>query len=514
MMSRSPSVPVSAVICGMGDTSCYEPAKTKRRPAVEAAAGSGDPRRTDACDRSDCEVGSEFVFDLLIPSAVVRNDVMVHTPGRPLFGIAAMPLRFNLLLLLVFHSCLCGLNPVAVADDLPVAKTINQPDEKLNERLEKIVAKHKLPGLVAGILQGDQLISVGAAGVRKMGSPQRITVDDQMHLGSCTKAMTATRIAMLVQEGKLNWNSTLAEVFPDDIEQMHEDFQTVTLTQLLTHRAGLPPNPTSAWMVGAKATEAFSGLSSIFEKPAEPDAKSQVESRSGLVRTELKRPPKFKPGTGFQYSNLGYILAGAMAEQVTKQSWEDLMKDGLFKPLKMDSAGFGAPGTPSLVDQPWGHTVQLFGVSSLQVDNPRALGPAGTVHASIPDWARFAALHLAGARGSTSLLDLAQIQHLQTPPTDADYACGWVVYTADAKRSLASSLLVRSLGFDEEQLNDWTGGRALFHNGSNTLWLSWLMILPEKNLALMVVTNQFGPKVEKACGDTLRVLMEHYETEK
>jgi CubicO group peptidase (beta-lactamase class C family) len=187
------------------------------------------------------------------------------------------------------------------------------------------------------------------------------------------------------------------------------------------------------------------------------------------------------------------------------------MKDGLFKPLKMDSAGFGAPGTPLQVDQPWGHTIQLFGASALQSDNPRALGPAGTIHASVPDWAQFASLHLAGARGSATLLDLAQIQHLQTPPTDGDYACGWAVYSAGVKSSLASSLLVKSLGFDEEQLNEWTGGRALLHNGSNTLWLSWLVILPKKNLALMVVTNEFGPKVEKACGDALRTLMEHHQ---
>ena len=94
-------------------------------------------------------------------------------------------------------------------------------------------------GLAAAVLRGERIIAQGAAGVRKRGTAERITLDDQFHLGSCTKAMTATLVAMLVEEGKLNWTTTLAEVFADTVKPMHPAWEKVTLRQVLAHRAGL-----------------------------------------------------------------------------------------------------------------------------------------------------------------------------------------------------------------------------------------------------------------------------------
>ena len=64
-------------------------------------------------------------------------------------------------------------------------------------------------GMVAAVLRGERIIAQGAAGVRKRGIAERITLNDRFHLGSCTKAMTATLVAMLAEEGKLNWTTTL-----------------------------------------------------------------------------------------------------------------------------------------------------------------------------------------------------------------------------------------------------------------------------------------------------------------
>src|SRR4029079_19319436 len=66
---------------------------------------------------------------------------------------------------------------------------------------------------------------------------------DRFHLGSCTKAMTATLVAMLVEEGKLNWTTTLGELFADTVKPMHPGWEKVTLRQVLAHRASLPHEP-------------------------------------------------------------------------------------------------------------------------------------------------------------------------------------------------------------------------------------------------------------------------------
>src|SRR2546423_3973948 len=98
-------------------------------------------------------------------------------------------------------------------------------------------------GMAAAVLRGERIIAQGVAGVRKRGTAERITLYDQFHLGSCTKAMTATLVAMIVEEGKLNWTTTLGELFADTVQPMHPAWEKVTLRQVLAHRAGLPNEP-------------------------------------------------------------------------------------------------------------------------------------------------------------------------------------------------------------------------------------------------------------------------------
>jgi D-alanyl-D-alanine carboxypeptidase len=100
------------------------------------------------------------------------------------------------------------------------------------------------------------------------------------------------------------------------------------------------------------------------------------------------------------------------------------MQDEVFGPLDMKSVGFGGTGTPGQVDQPWGHYKDGQPVSGNgpSVDNPPVLSPAGRVHCTIQDWARFIADQLRGARGEPPLLQPASYQKLHTPPFEGEYA--------------------------------------------------------------------------------------------
>ncbi len=80
----------------------------------------------------------------------------------------------------------------------------------------------------------------GAVGLRRAGSDVAATTGDKFHIGSCTKSRTATLAAMLVEEGKLTWQTKLADVLPELAGSMHPDYRAVTLEQLLAHRAGVP----------------------------------------------------------------------------------------------------------------------------------------------------------------------------------------------------------------------------------------------------------------------------------
>jgi CubicO group peptidase (beta-lactamase class C family) len=199
-----------------------------------------------------------------------------------------------------------------------------QSDTRVEDVLGPIRDEYHLPGLIGAISFGARLVAIGALGIRKIGSSQPLLVTDQMHLGSCTKAMTATMIGSLVEEGKLSWRSTFKEIFPEVADQFHPQFQEAKLSHLLTHRAGLPHGG-PWWNLPGQTT---------------------TQARHALMTSMLQQAPQTKPGSTYAYSNVGYALAGLMAEQVTGESWENLMAKRLFEPLEMSSAGFGTPGRP------------------------------------------------------------------------------------------------------------------------------------------------------------------------
>src|SRR3954470_20031781 len=109
----------------------------------------------------------------------------------------------------------------------------------LNALLAQSVGGARPPGMVALVLEGERVVAEGAAGVRKAGSPEAVILGDRFHLGSETKAMTATLAATLIEEGRLKWTTTLGEVFEEAVLGFNPAWRQSTLERLLTHRAGM-----------------------------------------------------------------------------------------------------------------------------------------------------------------------------------------------------------------------------------------------------------------------------------
>ena len=305
------------------------------------------------------------------------------------------------------------------------------------------------PGLVAAIVDHRGVREIAAAGVRKAGNSQALLTSDHMHVGSNTKAMTSTMLATLVEDGVFpnGWNTTIADAFPELLDEIHPDYQPVDLWQLVTMTGGIKRNA-SNW-------RAHQGL-------------GLLQRRYRILRDNLADPPATAAGE-YLYSNLGYVVAGAMAEKVTGKIWETLMQERLFGPLGMSTAGFGPPGTPGGLDQPWGHRRGPPSGDWVpnQDDNPPALGPAGTVHLSLEDWSKFIALWLPDT--APAILDRATLDRLITPTT-GDYAAGWVVAS-----------------------RPWAQGTTIAHSGSNTSWYTILWIAPAIGRAYVAGANSAEP---------------------
>ena len=218
--------------------------------------------------------------------------------------------------------------------------------------------------------------------------------------------MSATTLAVLVDAGFFphDWNTTIVSVFPDLEDVILPAYHNLTLFRLVRMTGGVRDDDFD-W--GAHA--------------GEPDSTAR---RYAVMRDLLALTPAGPPGQ-FEYSNLSYLVAGAMAERLTGQSWETLMQTHLFDPLGMSGAGFGWPGTRGAADQPWAHPVDEMGIwRPTQPLLPDTIGPGGNVHLSIGDWAKFIALWFPDQE--PAILDRAALDELLV--TDAPfYGAGWGV---------------------------------------------------------------------------------------
>jgi CubicO group peptidase (beta-lactamase class C family) len=361
-------------------------------------------------------------------------------------------------------------------------------------------------GMATAVLRGERIIAQGAAGVRKRGAAERITLDDQFHLGSSTKAMTATLVAMLVEEGKLNWTTTLGELFADTVKPMHPAWEKVTLRQVLAHRSGLPFDPDGLVRVFNLFRAPYASLRSSPELMRPPRARMGTvpQQRLEIARQALSRPPGIPPGTKYWYSNEGYILAGAVLEHLTGRAWEDLMRERLFQPLGISTGGFGPPGTAGKTDQPWGHSSFVgkpIDPGSPAAQFPLYYGPAGLAHMTITDWAKFIALHLRGDPANphcqAALLKLDTFAELHAVAPTTPYSKGWVMRgitrlaTGDAGPAMtcrAGWFISTSSWAKGTQPGDT--GRRLWHGGSNGISHSVVCIAPEIDFAVLVACNR------------------------
>jgi CubicO group peptidase (beta-lactamase class C family) len=316
--------------------------------------------------------------------------------------------------------------------------------------------KHAIPALGAAIVTAEpgEEPPAWVVGVRVRGREDPATVEDRWHIGSCAKAMTGALYARLVERGDAAWDATLRELFPD-LEGIDPGWSSTPIDRVLTHRAGLPANLDRA------------DLEAWFD-----DDRPVTDQRSDATARALTRPPR-RPGS-FRYSNLGYIVAGAAIERISRRSWEEAVMDDVLLPLGIASAGFGAPTGA----QPWGHRARLLGAGrgdpvdpgpaerpNVRADNPPVMSPAGRLHLSLDDWARFIRVFLADGGG---LLGHASISKLTTPPggRGQQQAMGWAA---------APGKLARDV--------------ALGQQGSNTAWVATALLASTWDRAALVVCN-------------------------
>lgn len=363
--------------------------------------------------------------------------------------------------------------------------------ESLTPILEQYCEKYSLPAMGAAVVKGGRTIAIGTAGTRKAGEKMPVTPGDRFHIGSNTKAITSLLAAIFVKEKKLRWDSQLEEVFPELTKTMAPGMGSITLEQLLSHSSGMPEDksPLSKKLFTESFTRENDNLS---------------DTRYWMTSRWVSQPVAAAPRTRYSYSNMGYVMAGAMIEKVSGRSWEELVIEKIFVPLRLRTAGFGTQSSPGRIDAPLPHKMvdgklkpMMAGLFS---DNPLIIGPAGTVHMSLQDFARWASWNAGAGKRTPQLIPPEMFIKLTTPVIDVPLPVG--------KKGLPERGGY-ALGWLSAQFS-WSKEPFVWHNGSNNMNRSHLYAQPGKDFAMVIMTNVGTDEAEEAMGALAEELYRKY----
>lgn len=248
----------------------------------------------------------------------------------------------------------CATSPVPITD-----KSV---DSDFVQLLERIRQEEKLPAIAASVIIGGDIYAKAAVGTRKYGTENWVTIDDKFLIGSCGKAFTATLAAILIEEGFLEWDTTVQEIFPE--LEMHPKWENITIQQLLSNRSGYVDDINSHVLPSEE-------LEDLWNLNSPPE-----NIRFIYMKRAINHKPIHPPDKVIIYANSGFLTAGVMLEKATEKAFETLMEEKLFLPLKLQSAGYGSPAVKDPISQPHGHS-KNGSYTPLNQDLPDFIAPLG-----------------------------------------------------------------------------------------------------------------------------------------
>jgi CubicO group peptidase (beta-lactamase class C family) len=315
--------------------------------------------------------------------------------GNDSYGIK----RRGMFLLTVFVITLLSSSSVCAKEEW---QPVVQNDESLTNLLLEMREKYNQPAMAAALVYRGSIIAKATIGKIVYGEEQAASDSSRFHIGSTTKSMTALLVAMLVKEGKLEYDMTLEQTLPN--MPMLDDYRRVTISDLLNNKAGI----IAFQLITLEDPVIVKKL--MEEIPAaHPDP---TEQRRDVTKLALSLAPIAEPGTKVVYSNVGWPIIGYIVEQAAGQSYESLIHERIFKPLGMNTARIGGwPASESEPNQPRGHYVNQESPAERlpqKLDDEYVLSawmnPSGGVHCTIGDYALYAREHLLGLQGKGKLL--------------------------------------------------------------------------------------------------------------
>ena len=362
-----------------------------------------------------------------------------------------MKKRLGLLCLMWMFTLLFGFATVCLAQEKTDLSS-------LDASIDSAMKEWKVPGAAVAIVRDQSVVYMKGFGVRELGKNDPVTPDTLFDIGSCTKAFTSAAIAILVDQGKMQWDGKVNEYIPFFHLRDPLADENVTVRDLLTHRTGVPGTDL-LWYVFPEA------------------------SREQLIRRLAYAAPNVGFRTKFQYQNMMYVVAGYAVGEVTHSTWDDFVRTSIFQPLGMNASDTSSVDAEKSPDHASPHEENPDGsVKVIPWHNIDNAGPAGSINSSARDMAKWMTLQLNhGKYDGKQLITEKNMREMQAPQMVIDSG-GEIptVFFPD------STQLSYGLGWFVQQ---YRGHQLILHAGDIDGFSTMVVLIPEIHTAYFVVIN-------------------------
>jgi len=357
---------------------------------------------------------------------------------------------------------LVALVTIILRTSLPAqSATTGAPPPDLDTYVARSMKTFEVPGIAVAIVKDGKVVVAKGYGVRKLGDSTPVDEFTMFGIGSNTKAFTTAALATLVDEGKLAWDDPVYQRLPGFVMNDPYVSHEMTIRDLLTHRSGMGL-----------------GEGDLLFWPHSTYSRAEVIYKLRFM----------KPASSFRskyaYDNLLYMTAGQIIPAVTGISWDDYVRQRIFEPLGMKHTNVSNTGFRSGDNYAFPHSRVEGKLQAIPLENLDNAGPAGAINSCAADLAKWVQLqlnrgkfidrdgHLFSEQRSGEMWSPQTILPVNDPPAPlaalkanfADYGLGW-------------------------GLRDYHGRKMVGHTGGVAGFVSRVMLVPEENLGVVVLTN-------------------------
>lgn len=322
---------------------------------------------------------------------------------------------------------------------------VSSEEKRIDSYLQALVEREHIPGLTVAATRNDSIVYVGAFGFRNVETKEPMKPSNNFHWASVSKTFVATAILQLVEEQKLKLDDSLITHVPY-FKHHGEDYKSITIRQMLNHTSGIGDVEDYEW-----------------DKPQNDDAAPERYVRS-LENDSLV----FAPGTNWRYSNTAFDILAVVIANVSGMPFETYVRENIFSLLAMEHSSFIYLEIPDSL-RVSGHVWAAGPIASKVYPYNKIHAPSSTLNSNVLEMTHYAMANLHhGVYGDNQIL------------SDSSYHLLWTnsVYLKD-KPAVGVGWF----------LNEYKGLKIVSHSGGDTGFRSFLLLVPDKNISVMVACN-------------------------